>query len=43
MLMLKPLYFGNYILNLEQKLSSVTFFVVDEINIIFSKKFKHKY
>ena len=39
MLMLKPLYFGNYILNLEQKLSSVTFFVVDEINIIFSRRF----
>ena len=33
----------TYILNLQQKLSSVTFFVVDKINIIFSRKFKHKH
>ena len=33
----------TYILNLEQKLSSVAFFAVDKINIIFIAKFNHNY
>ena len=33
----------TYILNLEQKLSSLVFFVVDKVNIVFSRKLKHKY
>ena len=32
----------TYILNLEQKLSSHFFFMVDKINIIFSRRLKHK-
>ena len=31
------------ILSLKQKLSSLTFFAVDIINIIFSRRLKHKY
>ena len=34
---------NRYILNLEQKLSSLAFFVVDKINIISSRRLKHKY
>ena len=33
----------TYILNLEEKLSSLTFFAVDKINIICSRRFKDKY
>ena len=32
-----------YIFNLEQKLNSPTFFVVDKIIIIFSRRFKYNY
>ena len=31
------------ILNLEQKLISLTIFAADKINIIFSRRLKHKY
>ena len=33
----------TYILSLEQKLSLLTLFAVDKINIIFSRSLKHKY
>ena len=33
----------TYILNLEQKLSSLAFFAVDKISIIFSRRLKHEY
>ena len=33
----------TYILNIEQKLSSFAFFVIDKINITFSQRPKHKY
>ena len=33
----------TYILSLEQKLSSLTFFAIDKINIIFSRRLKQRY
>ena len=33
----------TYILSLDQKPSLLAFFVVDKMNIIFSRRFKHKY
>ena len=40
MLTFKPL---RHILNLEHKLSSLAFFAVDKISIIFNGRLKHKY
>ena len=33
----------TYILNIEQKLSSVAFFVADKVSTIFLRRLKHKY